>query len=128
VLERALPLLSPGEPPQRREIVIRTAFGGPGARDGFELVTRAVTGGRYAVDATLARPELGPGRRFVFVLSYRGTDVTLGVRPGIVTDEFVALAGREERNAEDEARLETLKREMADRVMALDAAEVFAVT
>jgi hypothetical protein len=128
VLERALPLLSPGEPPQRREIVIRTAFGGPGARDGFEMVTRAVTGGRYTVDAALARPELGAGRRFVFVLSYRGTDVTLAVRPGIVTDEFVALAGREERSAGDEARLETLKREMADRVMGLDAAEVFTVT
>ena len=43
VLERALPLLSPGAPPQRREIAIATAFGGPGARDGFELATRAVS-------------------------------------------------------------------------------------
>ena len=48
VLERALPLLAPDGPAERREITVRTAFGGPGARDAFELVTRAVTEGRYA--------------------------------------------------------------------------------
>lgn len=46
VLERALPLLSPDGLSERREIVVETAFGGPGARDAFELVTRAVTGDR----------------------------------------------------------------------------------
>ena len=35
VLERALPELGACE---RREIVVETAFGGPGARDAFELV------------------------------------------------------------------------------------------
>ena len=59
VLQRALPQLSPGEPPQRREIFVRTSFGGPGARDGFEAVTRAVSGERFAVDPALARPERG---------------------------------------------------------------------
>jgi hypothetical protein len=34
VLERALPLLAGGGVPERREIVVRTAFGGPGARAG----------------------------------------------------------------------------------------------
>ena len=48
VLELALPLL--GDPPERREVEVATAFGGPGARDGFELVLRAVTEGRYTVD------------------------------------------------------------------------------
>src|ERR1700694_2844313 len=42
VLERALPLLATDGPVERREIAIETAFGGPGARDGLELVTRAV--------------------------------------------------------------------------------------
>ena len=49
VLERALPLLGE-DPPERREVEVATAFGGPGARDGFELVLRAVTEGRYTVD------------------------------------------------------------------------------
>jgi hypothetical protein len=56
---------------------VRTAFGGPGARDGAELVTRAVSDGRYVVDPALARPHRGLAReRFVFELAYRGAAVT----------------------------------------------------
>ena len=57
VLERSLPLLDPDGHCERREIVVETAFGGPGARDGIEMVTRAVTEDRFRVDASLARPE-----------------------------------------------------------------------
>ena len=83
VLERALPLLAPDAPAERREIIVRTAFGGPGARDGFELVTRAVTEGRFTVDPALARPERGRTlERFVFQLGYRERAVTLIARAG----------------------------------------------
>jgi hypothetical protein len=126
VLERALPLLEPGGPPERREITIRTAFGGPGARDGFELVTRAVTEDRYVVDPALARPDRGVAlERFVFRLDYRGRTVTVAVREGFVTDEFIALARKQPRSDEEERRLDALKREMADRVMAYPAIEVY---
>ncbi len=110
VMERALPLLEPEGPPERREIEVATAFGGPGARDAFELVLRAVTEGRYTVDPALARPERGFTReRFVFRLAYRGREVALGVREGFVTEEFLdarahagsgAGAGRAARRAE----------------------------
>jgi hypothetical protein len=127
VLERALPRL--GVPPERRAIVVRTAFGGPGARDGFELVTRAVTEGRYTLDAALARPELGTAReRFVFVLASGAAEVTLVLRDGYVTDEFIALARRASRSKEEEAQLDVLKREMADRVMTAPAADVYDFT
>src|SRR5689334_11099364 len=87
VLERALPLLDPGGPCERREIVIETAFAGPGARDTFELVTRAVTGERFRVDRALARAERGRAlEAFVFRLAYRDRDATLVVREGFVTD------------------------------------------
>ena len=123
VLELALPLLEPGAPPQRREIAVATAFGGPGARDAFELVLRAVTGGRYDVDPALARPERGWTReRFVFRLAYRGRTVVLGVREGFVTEEFLTLARAENPDA---ARLAQLKREMAERVLARDAGDVY---
>ena len=126
VLERALPLLDPEAPCERREIHVETAFGGPGARDAFELVTRAVTGDRYRVDLTLARPERGRAmERFVFRLRYRSRSVTLAVREGFVTDEFVDLARTERRSTEQERRLDVLKREMAGRVMARPAGEVY---
>jgi hypothetical protein len=129
VLERALPLLGPDGPCERREIVIETAFGGPGARDAFEMATRAVTEGRYLVEPELARPERGRAlERFVFRLAYRERSATLELRDGFVTDEFVDLARTEGRTAEQERRLDGLKQELAERVMARPAAEVYDVT
>ena len=126
MLERALPLLDPL--PERRELTICTAFGGPGARDGIELVTRAVTSDRYTVDPSLARPHLGRAReRFVFVVGYRDREVTLALRDGFVTHEFIDLARTDPRSDAQEARLAQLKRELAARVMAADAADVYDV-
>ena len=126
VLERALPLLDPDGPCERHEIAVETAFGGPGARDAFELVTRAVTGDRLRIDESLARPERGRTlERFVFRLRYRDRSVTLALREGFVTEEFIDLARTQSRSAEQERRLDALKLEMADRVMARPAAEVY---
>jgi tRNA-Thr(GGU) m(6)t(6)A37 methyltransferase TsaA len=128
VLERALPLLDPGRPCERREIVVETAFGGPGARDAFELVTRAVSGNRFRVDPALARPERGRAlERFVFRLGYRERRVTLALREGLVSDEFIDLARTEQRTVDQERRLDALKLDMAERVMARAAAEVYDV-
>ena len=128
ILERGLALLDPDGPCERREIHVRTAFGGPGARDAFELVTRAVTGDRYVVDQSLSRPERGRTmERFVFELTYRERSATLIVRDGIVPDEFIELARKDGKTPEEKARLEQLKLEMVDRVMALPADEVYDV-
>lgn len=129
VLERGFPLLEPSGAPERREITVRTAFGGPGARDAFELVTRAVTGDRYVVDDSLALPERGQAlERFVFSLAHRGRSVTLALRAGYVTDEFIALARKENPTSEDGRRLDALKLELADLVMSSPAVEVYDVT
>lgn len=128
VLQRAFGLLSPDEPPQRRSIAIRTSFRGPGARDGFELVTRAATSDRYTVDPALARPDLGRKlASFVFEVSIGDRSVTLLLRDGFVTDEFIDLAGKDERTEPEEARLDVLKAGLARRVMAADAADVYDV-
>lgn len=126
VMQRAWPLLDPDSPPERREVVIETAFGGPGARDAFELVTRAVTDGRYVLDPSLARPERGRAlERFVFRIAYRGRTVTLAVRDGFVTEEFIDLARTDGRTEGQEARLDVLKRRMAERVLARPAPAVY---
>ena len=125
VMERAFALLDPDGPPQRRDIILRTAFGGPGARDGFEVVTRAVTQGRFVVDPALARPERGRTReRFVFEVGYGGRSVTLLLREGYVTDEFIDLARKDGRSEEEEAHLDVLKDDMAARVMGSAASSV----
>jgi hypothetical protein len=128
VLERALPLLDPHGPCERRAIVVEPAFGGPGARDAFEMITRAVTGDRFRVDPSLARPERGRTlEAFTFRLVYRDRTVTLAVREGFVTDEFIDLARTQHRDMDQERRLDALKREMADRVLARPAGEVYDV-
>ncbi len=128
VLERALPLLSPTGPAERREIVIETAFGGPGARDAFELVTRAVTEERFTVDPSLARAEHGIAReRFVFRLSYRERVVLLALQEGFVTEEFIRLTRQETRTASEELLLAEMKTDMAARVMSAIAADVYEV-
>ncbi len=126
VLERGLPLLDDGGGVERREIVIETAFGGPGARDAFELVTRAVTDERFTVDPSLERPEHGRAReRFVFRLRYRERDVMLTLREGFVSDEFIELTRRKSRTAAQEHRLTIMKSEMAALVMSAAATDVY---
>ena len=126
VLQRALPLLDPDGPCERREISIVTAFGGPGARDGFEMVTRAVTDERYLIDASLAQPALGRAReRFVFRLTYRERSATLVLREGFVTEEFIDLARAGNRSSEEEAKLDRMKLDLAERVMSRPATEVY---
>jgi hypothetical protein len=51
--------------------------------------------------------------------------VTLVLREGFVSDEFADLARRETRSDEEEQRLTRLKGEMAQRVMAAPAADVY---
>jgi hypothetical protein len=126
VMERAFPLLSPDGPVERREVEIATPFRGPGARDAFECVTRAVTGERFTIDPYLERPDVDQTQaRFVFHLTYRGHTVHLHVRAGQVSKEFITLAQQSELSAADEKRLDELKLEMAEQVMSQDAQDVY---
>jgi hypothetical protein len=125
-LQRAFELLSPGTPAQRRAVTIRTAFRGPGARDCFEAVTRAVTEGRFTVDRSLLRADRGRlVEDFVFELSLDGAAVTLLLRDGFVDDEFIDLARLENRSEAQELRLDGMKATLAQRVMKTPAAELF---
>jgi hypothetical protein len=127
-LARALPLLVGDGIAERREIVVETPFGGPGARDAFELVTRAVTGDRFRLDPALARPERGRLlERFVFRLSVGPRRVTLLLREGFVTAEFLDLARSEARDAAQDLRLTVLKQQLADGVMARPPDDVYEV-
>jgi hypothetical protein len=125
LMQFAFPLLS-ADGVQRREVVVRTAFGGPGARDALELVLRAVTDGRLELDPSLARPERGVAlERFVFVLGYRDVVVTVQARQGFVPDELISLARIDSRNAAQEARFAAIKLEAASLVMSHRADEVY---
>ena len=129
-LGRALPELAArtaGGRVERREIRVRTPFSGPGARDTFELVTRAVTGERFEVLPELARPEWGNTlARYVFEMSAGEVTVTCVLRDeNIVADEFIELTAKPGKSAAELAHLEVLKIEMRDRILGLDPAMVY---
>lgn len=127
-MQRALPLLAEDGVPERRSIRIETAFRGPGARDAFELVTRAVTEDRYLVTDALVRADRGATlERYVFRFIAPGRTVTVQIRDGLVRDAFVALSRKPDRSAEEEVALTEMKREMANRLLALPAADVYDV-
>ncbi len=127
-MELAFALLSPDGPPERRRMVVETAFRGPGARDGFEHVTRALTEGRYLVDAGLERPERGVTlEQFVFRIRYGDAAVTLLVREGQVSDEFVTVARKPDRTPAEEDHFTALKQAMCERLLASDPHDIFEV-
>jgi hypothetical protein len=126
LMQRAFPLLADDGLVERRELRFETAFGGPGARDAIELVTRAVSDGRYLLEPALARPERGRTlERFVFRIAYRGRVVSLVVRAGFVPDELIELARTPDRDTATEARFAAVKLETAATVMAARAEEVY---
>ncbi|MBE1546546.1 hypothetical protein GGC64_000554 [Mycobacterium sp. OAS707] len=125
-MQRAFAALSPDRAPERRTIHIRTAFRGPGARDGFEVVTRAVSDGRYTVDRTLVRTDRGRLLEdFVFIVGIGDGSATLLLRQGFVTDEFIDLARTENRTDVQERRLDELKAQLAQRVMSARGEDLF---
>lgn len=129
VLERAFGVLSPHTPPQRREIRFETSFGGPGARDAFEMVTRAVTGDRYLVDPKFgaAFTDVGHRNRYVFKVFHGDDSVTLMLRPGLVREEFLNLGAKKDRTSDENIHLAWLKDEMTARLMKLHATAVYDV-
>ena len=126
-MERAFPLLSPGEPPDRYDITVESGFPGGGARDAFEMVTRAVTGDRYQLTSEPAPAEApeAPGGHFYFRLGYRDRLVDLVLRPGHVPDDFLEVACKEGPTPAEADRAQQLKEEMAERLLGLPADEVY---
>jgi hypothetical protein len=125
-MQRAFTALSPDGPPPRRAVVVRTAFRGPGARDGFEAVTRAVSEDRYVVDRSMVRPDRGRLLEdFVFEVTIGNRSVMLLLRDGYVTDEFIDLARIENRTHAQDQRLDELKGQLAQHVVGSPAEDVF---
>lgn len=107
---------------------MRLRLGVLGPRDALELVTRAVTEDRFSLDPGLERPEYGRAReRFVFRLRRGDRAVTLTLRAGFVTDDFIDLTRRAVRSADDERTLSMMKAEMAALIMSAAAATVYDV-
>lgn len=130
VLEYAFAKLSPHTPPSRDKIEIFTAFPGSGVIDGFEMVTRAVTQGRFALDEDHDEPRAlaGTSGRFYFRVTYDGTPLALAPKPGMVPEAFLAMGRKikaEQGSDADRAHFQEMKEALATAVMSLKAEDLF---
>ncbi|MEN4922769.1 hypothetical protein ABE485_29135 [Achromobacter spanius] len=125
-LRGALPRLEEqGAPVPRKELSVISGHPGPGVRDAFEFVTRAVTRGCYTVDLALpeARYSRGADKSYSFHLRRGGRSVQGVLRPGVLPPAFFDLLGNP---APDAQRVHAeLRRDIAARVLASDPESLF---
>jgi len=113
------------KPPARDEISVHSGFPGPGTRDGFEIVTRAISHGAYHI---LNDPPSGPlvaeaaKGAYFFRVSAAGASVELGLKPEVVPDDFVArrrLLQSGEASENDAKTFRQMQFEFSDHLRAL---------
>ena len=128
-MQAVFPHLS-ATPPERREIHLLTAFSGPGGRDAIEMVTRALTDNRLTIDRSIGGKDVisDPPGPYVWRFTYCGKTVEARIKPGHVREEFVTLGAKPDKTAAENARLEELKAEMAERLLPLAADEIYDIT
>lgn len=125
-LRGALARLAPeGDPVPREALAVVSGHPGPGVRDAFEFVTRAVTRGCYAVDLTLpeARYSKKADKSYSFHLSHGARKVQAVLRPGVLPPEFFDLLGAQDPEAQ--RRHAALRRLIAAKVVAQEPESLF---
>lgn len=126
--EVAFGRLCGGAPPARDAISVVSGHPGPGVRDAFEMITRAVTRGAYTVDRSLPGPRLNPATDVVYAFQVAvdgAGSAHLAVREGVLPDEFFRLIVTTRTPAQD-LRFAEIKREIAAAVLAKpDPADLF---
>jgi hypothetical protein len=126
-IRTALIALSPDAAPKRGDMTIVSGHPGPGVRDAFEFVTRAVTRGVYTVDRSLPNARLVPGYdiSYSFRITVNGKTIEMALLPNALPERFFTLNFNPSRTAADEAELSRLKKTIATSVLAASPDALF---
>lgn len=105
-------------PIMRSELSVLSGHPGPGVRDAFECVTRAVTRKAYQVDQALpwARYNQGGTQSYSFILSRQGRAVRAVLREGVLPPRFFDLLASQ--RAQDAQEFQQLRRTLAGEALA----------
>ncbi len=125
-LAGALSLLdTDGQPILRSKLSVVSGHAGPGVRDAFEFVTRAVTRGDYVIDESLPWARYSPDnkRSYSFELTYGVQRVRAILRSHVLPPRFFELFGQTEPAQQQEAAL--LRRQIAKTVLCQQPDELF---
>lgn len=125
----AIALLSPEAIPARGDISIVSGHPGPGVRDAFEVVTRAVSRGAYAVDR--ARPEArfvaGQDISYSFRMTIGARTAEIALLDGVLPERFFELVFAKSRTPVQERELSALKRSIAEEVLTKNPSTLFSI-
>lgn len=123
----AFALLSPKAVPVRRDISIVSGHPGPGVRDAFEVITRAVTRGAYIVDRSLPDSRFVPGHdiSYSFRMTLGERTAEMALRPDVLPARFFELVFTKDRSTAQEHELSALKRSVAQDVLAREPETLF---
>lgn len=133
VLRAAWASLSDGEPLDRNDITVATAFPGPGARDAVEMVTRAISREAFEIvpgklpDHQIAEAAKGA---YWYRITAHGKAVELGLKQDVLPDDFIRLrrkllAGNA--SAKETEAFRNLQFELSNRLLAMDPLDAFNV-
>lgn len=130
VLQAAFAELYRDKVPDREDISILSGHGGPGFRDVYEFVTRAVTRQAYRVDTNYPRGQYDPYRSqsYSFVISsHEGAAVEVTLKEDFLPPVFYEYLkkGREGTMTESDAEANRqLKEQCCERALALPQHEL----
>jgi len=124
-----------GQPLERQQLHVVSGHPGPGYRDAFEYVTRCVTRRRFELKTDLPGGRHGPYQnyayQFIVTDTAAGQQITVTLRREIIPRRFFEVL-RNLRDSGPDLRLteelESLKTDLAGRVLALPLDELFQVT
>ena len=127
VMERALPLLEPDGPAgaARRSQLRRRSAGRARATPSSSCCGPSRTGATRSIPRSRGRSAAWTRERFVFHLAYRGRNRRAGGARGVRDRGVPHARAHPDPAPEQAARLDALKREMAERVMAVPAEAVY---
>ena len=132
-LQAAFAELFGEEAPERKELSILSGHAGPGFRDVFEYVTRAVTRGAYQVDVDYPVAQFDPHRpqSYAYVITAAdGRAVEVALLDSFLPAEFYDYLkkGREQTMTEQDVHdFEKLKLALSERALALPQHELLTI-
>lgn len=133
VLQAAFAELYGEEVPNREDISILSGHAGPGFRDVFEFVTRAVTRGAYQVDTSYPQGQYDPYRAqsYSYVITdHQGSKVEVTLKEDFLPLKFYDYLKKGRDGNMSEAELEDneqLKVELCERALALPQEELLLI-
>lgn len=134
VMHAAFSSQYPDRVPCREELSIVTGHPGPGVRDAFEFITRAVSRNAYRVDEARLQARWNPYSTVSFTFTINdvhGRLVDVSLKQEILPMRFFELLDLKHRGVETENQrqeLRQLKRTLADQLLKTRSSDLFQIS